>query len=313
MSDNEKLNLPALKKGGLARPRSSQKVRPLDLNKSLAVSQAMSERKSVQEEIARSEQGLDLVLVGDLTTSMTEYHTLLKEKFSSLCAALFPMIKNLRIGIIFYMDHDNHLPYVTRTQKLCKDVNELQKFIQDTSVLHDGNSTFDEALEDALNDVLLLNWRETGSRSVVLFGDARPHEPEECPHQHSYFDLARRMFESRVVVNSVFCGKGNHSAETLQQLENVDVGNFSKKVAGLDHPNFFSWIANVTGGMIIGVEQIDDLIEIIKAAAAKDSGNLEEYEKNLKRTAPAKLKLVSIAKKARQRRITAMKNLPGGK
>ena len=310
MSDNEKLNLPAIKKGELARPRSSQKVRPLDLDKSLAVSQAMSEHTSVQEEIARSEQGLDLVLVGDLTGSMRAYHALLKEKFSSLCQDLFPMIKNLRIGIVFYLDHGSGDPYATRVCRFNKNRQELEDFIRATPTGHGGDA--EEAMEDAFADIVGLDWREASGRSVVLFGDARPHEPEKCPYQHSYFDLARRMFESRIVVNSVFCGEGNRSAETLQQLENVDVGNFSKKVANLDHPNFFSWIANVTGGMIIGVEQIDDLIEIIKAAAAKDSGNLEEYEKNLKRTAPAKLNLVSIAKKARQRRITAMKNLPGG-
>ncbi len=56
--------------------------------------------------------------------------------------------------------------------------------------------------------------------------------------------------------------------------------------------------------MIIGVERIDDLIEIIQAAAAKDSGNLEKYEESLKLRAPAKLKLVNIAKRANQRRVT---------
>ncbi len=305
MSDDKKLNLPAIKKGGVVSVHK-KRIQPLDLSKNLTIDKILDDESTVQAEIARKEQGLDLVLVGDLTTSMTHYHQLLKEKFSVLCKDLFPMIKNLKIGIIFYLDHDRGLPYVTRVKKLTQNVTELHEFIQDTPVLHDGNTTYDEAMECAFNDVVNLNWREVGNRSVVLFGDARPHEPDACPNQHSYFDLTQRMYKNKIVVNSVFC-HGNSSPDTLQKLENVDVGDFSRRIANLDHPNFFSWVANVTGGMIIGVEQIDDLIEIIKAAAAKDSGNLEEYESSLKLREPKKLKLLKIAKQAHTRRIAAKK------
>ncbi len=306
LEDDKKLNLPAIRKGGLMKP-SKPKMRPLDLSKSAAVSAIQENKKTIKEEIARKEQGLDLVLVGDLTTSMTDYHELLKRKFSELCSDLSPIIKNLRIGIVFYLDHDRGLPYLTRRNDLTKNVEELQRFIQDTPVLRSGNDTFDEAMEDAFHDIINLSWREIGNRSVVLFGDARPHEPEKCPNQHSYFDLLQKMYNSDIVVNTVFCGGGGYSQETLQKLEDVDVGDFSKRVSHLDHPNFFSWVANITGGMILNVEQIDDLIEIIKAAAAKDSGNLDKYEDALKLKAPSKLKLAKIAKKAQQRRIAAKK------
>lgn len=307
MSDDKKLNLPAIKKHGPVGTPKQNRVQPLNLSQKLAVSKAINSPDKVQVEIARREQGLDLVLAGDLTTSMTEYHKLLKEKFSMLCEDLFPMVKNLKIGIVFYLDHDSGLPYLTRTHKLSQNITELQNFIKETPVLHSGNTTEDEAVEDAFHDIVGMNWREIGNRSVVLFGDARAHEPGACPNQHDYFDLAQRMYANKVIVNSVFCGEGNLSAEALQKLANIDVGDFSKRVSNLDHPNFFSWIANVTGGMIIGVEQIDDLIEIIKAAAAKDSGNLDEYEKSLKLRASAKLNLVNIAKQADRRRIASQK------
>jgi hypothetical protein len=54
--------------------------------------------------------------------------------------------------------------------------------------------------------------------------------------------------------------------------------------------------------MVIGVEKIDDLVDIIMVAAAKDSGHLDDLEKKLKVTAPNKLKLIEIAKKADARR-----------
>jgi hypothetical protein len=147
-------------------------------------------------------------------------------------------------------------------------------------------------VEDAFNDIVNLNWREVGSRSIVLFGDAQPHEPEENKHHYNYFELTKRMFQNKIVVNSVYCGNEGYSDEQLQRLTNVDVGNFSERVSRLGHPNFFSWVANVTGGMVLGVQNIEDLVDIIKASAAKDSGHLDELEKNMKATSPNKLKLI---------------------
>lgn len=305
MSEEKKgLNLPAIKKGGdLAKQPAKKNVSSLDLSKKSAVSSILkSETSSIQKDILNSESGLDLVLVGDLTTSMTEYHKLLKDKFKELCKELFSMIPNLRIGIIFYLDYDRHLPYVTRISKLSKDVEQLYHFIESTPVSHDGNNTFDEAVEEAFNDIVGLNWREVGTKSVVLFGDAQPHEPEECPNRHSYFELTKRMYQSKIVVNSVYCGQYYDSDETLQKLENTNVGDFSTRVARLGHPNFFSWVANVTGGMVLGIRNIEDLVDIIKASAAKDSGHLDDLEKKMKTTSPSKLKLIEVARKAEQRR-----------
>jgi len=304
MSEKDKgLNLPAIKKTGDISKTSKKEISSLDLNKKSAVSSIIkSETSSVQKDILKEASGLDLVLVGDLTTSMTEYHKLLKDKFKILCKELFAMIPNMRIGIIFYLDHDSHLPYVTRVSKLSKDIEHLYNFIESTPVSLAGNDTFDEAVEDAFNDIVNLNWREVGSRSIVLFGDAQPHEPEENKHHYDYFELTKRMFQNKIVVNSVYCGNENYSDEELQRLTNVDVGDFSKRISRLGHPNFFSWVANVTGGMVLGVQNIEDLVDIIKASAAKDSGHLDDLEKNMKATSPNKLKLIEVARRAEQRK-----------
>lgn len=301
------LNLPSIQKGGGLSKTTKKVISSLDLNKKSAVSSILkSETSSVQKDILKDVSGLDLVLVGDLTTSMTEYHKLLKDKFKVLCKELFAMIPNMRIGIIFYLDHDSHLPYVTRVSKLSKDIEQLYHFIESTPVSLDGNNSFDEAVEDAFNDIVSLNWREVSSRSVVLFGDAQPHEPEENKHGYSYFELTKKMFQNKIVINSVYCGDDRYSDEQLQRLTNVNVGDFSTTVSRLGHANFFSWVANVTGGMVLGIQNIEDLVDIIKASAAKDSGHLDDLEKNMKTTSPNKLKLIEVARKAQQR-----KNLGG--
>jgi len=304
MSEEKKgLNLPTIKKGTDLSKQSKKGITSLDLNKKSSVSSILqSESSSIQKDILKAESGLDLVLVGDLTTSMTSYHKLLKDKFKELCKELFAMIPNMRIGIIFYLDHDSHLPYVTRVSKLSKDIEQLHHFIESTPVSLDGNNSFDEAVEDAFNDIVNLNWREVGSRSVVLFGDAQPHEPEENKYHHSYFELTKQMYQSKIIVNSVYCGQEGYSDQQLQNLMNTNVGDFTNRVSRLGHPNFFSWVANVTGGMVLGVQHIEDLVDIIKASAAKDSGHLDELEKEMKKSSPSKLKLIEVARKAEQRK-----------
>jgi hypothetical protein len=302
---DNKLNLPAIRKTGeIVGKQPTKSISKFDLDKKAQVASIIkSERSSIAKEIFDREKGLDLVLIGDLTTSMTAYHQLLKDKFKELCHKLFSMIENLKIGIIFYLDHDIGLPYCTTVSKLSSNIEQLVYFIEKTPVLHSGNSTDDEAVEDALYDAININWREIGSRSVVLFGDARPHEPSGCPNNYSYFDITKRMYQSKITVNSVYCGGGMaYSDEQLQHLKNVDIGDFSSRISNPSDSEFFSWIANVTGGMVIGVEKVDDLMDIIMAAAAKDSGHLDDLEEKLKTSAPNKLKLIEIAKKAEQRK-----------
>jgi len=62
--------------------------------------------------------------------------------------------------------------FSTTVSKLSSNIEELVYFIENTPVLLSGNSTDDEAVEDALHDAINISWREIGSRSVVLFGDA---------------------------------------------------------------------------------------------------------------------------------------------
>lgn len=80
----------------------------------------------------------------------------------------------------------------------------------------------------------------------------------------------------------------------------MEIGNFSRRVSRLGNPEFFSWIANVTGGIAIGVEQIDDIVDIIKGLAAKDAGKIDELEKEeLKITLRPIPALVHIKKQAK--------------
>ncbi|MCB9192636.1 MAG: VWA domain-containing protein [Flavobacteriales bacterium] len=298
--DDNKLNLPAIRKGGgLSQPKKTG-ISSLDLSKKSSVNSILkSDTQSVKQNVLQAERGLDLVLVGDLTGSMGSYHSLLKRKFVDLANNLFPLIQNLRVGIIFYLDHGSGDPYVTRIQKLTTNTQDLVRFIDETVTGNGGDA--DEAVEDALNDLLSnMNWKESNSYSVVLFGDARPHLSHNCPHRYDFFDLTKKLYQKGVTINSVYCDR--YQQERLQQLEDVNVGDFTRNIGHPSDANFFSWIANVTGGMVIGIDNIEDLVDIIRASAAKDSGRLDDLEKEMKSKSPSKLKLIDVARKAEKRK-----------
>lgn len=302
---NKELILPTIKKGGaLAAIKSvSHKIATLDLSRKTSVTKTLTEKApSLQEQMQKKYQGLDLMLVGDLTGSMSRYYVLLKRKFHEISEKLFPLIQNLRIGIIFYLDHGSGDPYVT---KICQPTNSLQEiktFIDTTCTGYGGDS--DEAVEDALNDLLQnVEWHNAHNRSVVLFGDAKCHAQEQCPSQYDFFEITKALFNKQTTINTVFCGSGS-----IQNMSLVEIGDFTKLFRLDDDAEFFAWLANITGGMAITIEKVDDLLDIILTAAAKDGGKLEEFAKTISRE-PQKLKLIEMAKKAEIRLIEAKKKM----
>lgn len=306
MSEEKKLNLPAIrKKGELTKKQTSaKKISSLDLSTKSAVDKVMKKKEpSLQEELIEKNRGLDLILVGDLTGSMAAYHQLLKEKFSTLCKDMFQIIKKLRIGIIFYLDHGSGDPYITKVFQPSTDTQALLDFITATPTGYGGDA--DEAVEDALHDLLQnIKWKELHNRSVVIFGDASPHPASQCPHGHDFWQHTKSLYHNDTTINSVFCG--NHRSTNMQEVYPIEIGDFDKRLEYLEHSQFFSWIANVTGGMALNIENVDDLIDIIITAAAKDAGKLDDLEAKIK-SEPKKLKLIDVAKKAEQRRISAGK------
>lgn len=303
-SKHNKLNLPTLKKpsGGIVKKSDSKPIKPLDLEsiKKKAEVNKIVKQDSIKKQMHQKRQenkGLDLVLIGDLTGSMSAYHDILKKKFKEICKVMFQLIPNLRIGIIFYLDHGSGDVYVTKSQQLTVNIENLQNFVDSTP---DGNGgDADEAVEDALNDALNMNWNEINTRSIVLFGDARGHEPNECNSGYDYFELTKKLYNSKVTINTVFCG-GTRDYRSISNLYDVDIGDFSKRVSRLNDDEFFSWIANVTGGVAIGVEQIDDIVDIIKAMAAKDAGKIDELEEEIKVSHKPIPALKHIKEKAKQ-------------
>lgn len=144
----------------------------------------------------------------------------------------------MRVGIIFYLDHDEHLPYLTTICQPTTNVELLCKFITETPVLHNGNSTDDEAVEDALNDLLQnIQWKELHTRSVVLFGDARPHTCNYCPYGYDFWKITKQLYYNKTTINTVFCG--SYSNENMQDIYPIEIGDFDSRLEHLGDAQFF--------------------------------------------------------------------------
>lgn len=296
---SEENKIPALRKGNVSinKKNDLNKIKPVDTSKSKIskILKSDSIQKQMNDELKRK-KGLDLLLVGDLTGSMSAYREKLKSKFRELAKTLFQVIDNLRIGIIFYLDHGSGDPYITKVHELSVNVDSLINFIN--SVPNGCGGDADEAVEDALNDAYNINWSQINTKSIVLFGDACPHEPRECIHGYDYFELTKKLYQKQVTINTVFCNTGYGGYNKVSSAYKIDIGDFSKRVSRLREDEFFSWIANVTGGIAIGVEQIEDIVDIIQAMAAKDAGKMDEYEEEIKKThKTAKIPILEHIKK----------------
>ncbi len=276
MSEKKKLIIPELKKGSLSinTKNTNNKLKSVNLNKP-NISKIFGEESNIKKEIEENTE-FDLLLIGDLTGSMEMYREVLKNKFKEISKTLFKLIDNLSIGIIFYLDHGCGDPYITKVHELSKDINSLFNFIKDTPNGYGGDE--DEAVEDALNDALNINWNQKGIKSIVLFGDAKPHQPHECPEKLDYFKIVEKLYKNKITINTVYCS----DIDDVENLYKVNIGDFSKRVTNLNNGEFFSWTANVTGGISIGIKDIDDIVDIIQAMAAKDAGKIDELEKEAK-------------------------------
>lgn len=276
MSEKNRLIIPELKKGSLSinTKNTNNKLKSVNLNKP-NISKIFGEESSIKKEIEENTE-FDLLLIGDLTGSMEMYREVLKNKFKEISKTLFALINNLRIGIIFYLDHGSGDPYITKIHELSKDTTSLFNFIKNTPNGNGGDE--DEAVEDALNDALNINWNQKGIKSIVLFGDAKPHQPHECPEKLDYFKIVEKLYKNKITVNTVYCA----DIDDVENLYKADIGDFTKRINNLNNGEFFSWTANVTGGISIGIRNIDDIVDIIQTMAAKDAGKIDELEKEAK-------------------------------
>ncbi len=116
---------------------------------------------------------VDIAFVVDATSSMSDEIAYLKSELLDVVSRIKSINPDIdyRLGSVFYRDHGD--AYVTRISPFDKDMKKTLDFIQKQDAAGGGDSP--EAVDDALREVLDMNWRPHALKMAFLVLDAPPH------------------------------------------------------------------------------------------------------------------------------------------
>jgi hypothetical protein len=119
--------------------------------------------------------GLDIALVIDTSSSMQFVIDDVRNKLSTLVAAIHRMVPTARIGIVVYRDTGDE--YVVKWTDLSFHTDKLTSFLK--NITADGGGDFEEAVLDAVDTAIHeLSWRKRSKRAIILVGGSPPHKWE---------------------------------------------------------------------------------------------------------------------------------------
>lgn len=204
-------------------------------------------------------QGMDLLVSFDTTGSMYPVLSRVRVEVEQLINDLMKEIADLRIGIIAHGDYcDKDDPYTIKVLPFTNDIGALCKFVNETEQTYGGDA--DECYELVLNTAKsMLDWRSDRNKAFILIGDASPHGVE----YHS---------------NTMHLDWKNEA----QALANMGVKIFSVHALSYyrsSSKSFYNYIARVTNGKYLTLDQFNEVVELIKATCLAEFSEekLTEY------------------------------------
>ena len=123
----------------------------------------------------------DIVISFDTTGSMYPCLAEVRRNVTNMTERLFREIPSLRIAIIAHGDYCDKEKVITQLD-FTTDQNAIKNFIQNAPSTSGGD--YPECYELVLRNVKSLSWRSDASmKSLILIGDAPPHEKNENPEK----------------------------------------------------------------------------------------------------------------------------------
>lgn len=228
----------------------------------VAVEMIEMKRDDVDASVVPNEEKLittDLVFSFDTTGSMYPCLAEVKRSIEKLSMKLFQEMPGLRLAIIAhgdYCDKDKVISILDFTT----DQTVITDFIKNAPSTSGGD--YPECYELVLRRSKELSWRvDANMKSLVMIGDAPPHEPNDNPEKINWRIEAESLRDRNVQVFSVQClNNGNYAAF-----------------------DFYSEIAKVTNGYHVFLDQFSYIKEMIQAICFKqyNHSQLEEFEREI--------------------------------
>jgi hypothetical protein len=210
---------------------------------------SLSKTKSVVSSRGSAPKGaIEVVLSFDTTGSMYACLGVVRQSLSQLATELFNQFPAIRIGVIAHGDYcDADSTYVKKVLPFSNDVKQIVDWI--SNVGSSGGGDFPEAYELSLRTARTeFSWSAGSRKSLVLVGDAPPHEADYPLNKDKidWLSEAKKLGEDGVVIYAI-------------QALNYSQSN-----------HFYSTIASVTGGIRLSLDQFAESPDFVRAICYRE-------------------------------------------
>jgi hypothetical protein len=182
-----------------------------------------------------------------------------KAGITDLAKKLFKEVPGLRLSIIAHGDYCDKSD-VIKILDFTTNVSEVIEFVKSAPATRGGD--FPECYELVLRSVRKLSWRHSAKmKSLVVLGDAPPHEPHENPERIDWRYEAEALANRNIQIFSVQC---------------LNTGNRESFA-------FYSEIAKLSNGYHIFLDQFSYVADMIQAVCYKQYNDafLAKFETEL--------------------------------
>ena len=201
----------------------------------------------------------DIVISFDTTGSMYPCLAEVRRHISAMTDRLFREIPALRIAVIAHGDYCDKDKVIT-TLDFTEEQSQIKTFVETAPSTSGGD--YPECYELVLQTTKSLSWRHDATmKSLILIGDAPPHEKNENPGKIDWRVEAEALNNRNIQVFSVQClNNGNHEAFT-----------------------FYSDVAHITNGYHVFLDQFSYIKDMIQAICFKqyNQDHLEQFEQEI--------------------------------
>lgn len=206
-------------------------------------------------------ESIDIVFSFDTTGSMYPCIKEVRRNVKAIVKRLFKDIKNIRVGIIAHGDYcDEKVYYLMKSVDFTTDQKKIIDFVN--NVGGTGGGDFPEAYEYVLHKVKEFSWNAK-NRSLVMIGDAPPHEKNKNPHKLDWRVEAKSLYKDfGVNIYSVQCLDRDYPASNT----------------------FYKQLAMFTSGYHMKLDQFSYIRDMMLAICFSHAGEeaLENYEQEIK-------------------------------
>ena len=193
---------------------------------------------------------IEIIISFDTTGSMSYYLDEVKNKIQDIIQRLFMDIPNMKIGVMAHGDYcDEKVFYLMQKVDFTNDVGSLCQFVKD--VEGTGGGDFEECYEWVLSQVRGLSWTPGTQRSLIMIGDAIPHEAD--------YELNKEKLDWRAEADALYNEQGVRVYAVQCQNE--------KGAA-----DFWKDLANRTHGRHLKLDQFSTIVDILMAICYREHG-----------------------------------------